>query len=272
MTHYELLGISPEATREEIKQAYRKRALETHPDLRRGRPAEIKQASRQFVRISKAYATLIDPHKRMKYDDTLHPPTVAAPREPLVADHSGRITPPTPPAPPEHSRVREDLREIDDLRREIWEEPREVLVRHLILYLVFLAVLPFGLYALIQKAGSHTLDFRELLFIPISCGLGIWVAYGSWLRFMRVRASGGFAAFWEKDRRRRSRSRRRSSAGAQLLTQWSMLFLLALAVGSIMLITVLGGEEHSRLSASVFVLVASLVVLAVLCWKTFSRR
>ncbi len=56
-----------------------------------------------------------------------------------------------------------NLREIDDLRRQIWEEPREVLVRHLILYLVFLAVLPFGLYALVQKAVESRAGSYEKL-------------------------------------------------------------------------------------------------------------
>ena len=272
MTHYELLGISPEATREEIKQAYRKRALETHPDLRRGRPAEIKQASSKFVRISKAYATLIDPQERIKYDDTLNPPMVTAAAGPIAADREGRITPPTPPAPTEPARVREDLQEIDGLRRQIWEEPREVVVRHLILYLVFLAVLPFGIYALIQEATSRQLGLRMLLLIPISCGLGVRVFYGVWVRFLRIRASGGFMAFWVDDRRRRRQSRRRSSAGGLFLMLWYMLLLLALVGVSIMLIMDHGVAEPSILSASIFVLAASLVALVVLFWRAFSRR
>jgi curved DNA-binding protein len=62
--YYQILGIAPDATPEEIKKAYRKLALETHPDRNPNDP----RAEERFKRLSEAYGVLIDPHKRAQYD------------------------------------------------------------------------------------------------------------------------------------------------------------------------------------------------------------
>ncbi len=62
--YYETLGVSPDATPQEIKRSYRKLALETHPD----RNPDDKDAGDRFKKISEAYGVLIDPQKRMQYD------------------------------------------------------------------------------------------------------------------------------------------------------------------------------------------------------------
>ena len=61
---YQILGVSRDATQEEIRKAYRKRAKELHPDLHPG----DKDAERQFQELSAAYAILGDPEKRARYD------------------------------------------------------------------------------------------------------------------------------------------------------------------------------------------------------------
>ncbi len=62
--YYKTLGVSSDATPQEIKRNYRKLALETHPD----RNPHDGSAGDSFKRISEAYGVLIDPQKRMKYD------------------------------------------------------------------------------------------------------------------------------------------------------------------------------------------------------------
>lgn len=66
---YEILGISREASEKDIKTAYRKAALRTHPDRQQGKTdEEKKQAEEEFKEISKAYEILNDPEKKEKYD------------------------------------------------------------------------------------------------------------------------------------------------------------------------------------------------------------
>ncbi len=60
---YDVLGISREATQEEIKKAYRRLAREFHPDLNQDPEAE-----RHFKEINLAHETLSDPVKRRRYD------------------------------------------------------------------------------------------------------------------------------------------------------------------------------------------------------------
>lgn len=62
--YYRALGVSAEATPDEIKRTYRRLALEYHPDRNRG----DRQAEERFKDISEAYGVLIDPEKRRQYD------------------------------------------------------------------------------------------------------------------------------------------------------------------------------------------------------------
>ncbi len=64
--YYTLLGISPEATQEEIKRAYFALARRYHPDVN---PSQ--NANEIFLRIQEAYAVLSDPQKRLLYDQRL---------------------------------------------------------------------------------------------------------------------------------------------------------------------------------------------------------
>lgn len=62
--YYELLDIAPDASAEQIREAYRKLAFQYHPDKN---PAG-QEAIRKMQEINEAYATLIDPIKRREYD------------------------------------------------------------------------------------------------------------------------------------------------------------------------------------------------------------
>ncbi|WP_420564697.1 DnaJ C-terminal domain-containing protein [Thalassobaculum sp.] len=61
---YKVLGVSPSATQDEVKAAYRKLAKKYHPDLNHGDEA----VARKFQEVSSAYDLLGDPTKRKKYD------------------------------------------------------------------------------------------------------------------------------------------------------------------------------------------------------------
>lgn len=61
--HYEVLGVSREASPEEIKKAYRRLARELHPDVNPG-----EEASERFKLVTHAYDVLSDPEQRQRYD------------------------------------------------------------------------------------------------------------------------------------------------------------------------------------------------------------
>lgn len=63
--YYGLLGVEPTASREEIRDAYRKKAQETHPDWNPDDP----NASERFQKVKRAYQVLRDPERRAQYDD-----------------------------------------------------------------------------------------------------------------------------------------------------------------------------------------------------------
>ncbi len=63
--YYAVLGVSKDASAEEIKKAYRKLARESHPDAHRDDP----DAERRFKEVGEAYAVLGDEQRRREYDE-----------------------------------------------------------------------------------------------------------------------------------------------------------------------------------------------------------
>ena len=64
---YAILGVAEDADREAIKDAYRERAKEAHPDV-----SDAADATREFKRLTVARDTLLDDAERARYDDLGH--------------------------------------------------------------------------------------------------------------------------------------------------------------------------------------------------------
>jgi len=62
--YYSILGVSPSASDEEIKKAYRKLAMTYHPD----RNPDDPESENRFKKVNEAYAVLSDPKRRWAYD------------------------------------------------------------------------------------------------------------------------------------------------------------------------------------------------------------
>ncbi len=66
--YYDILGVDEDASDKEIKKAYRKKAMEYHPD----RNPDDPEAEQKFKEASEAYEVLSDPEKRQRYDQFGH--------------------------------------------------------------------------------------------------------------------------------------------------------------------------------------------------------
>jgi molecular chaperone DnaJ len=73
--YYEVLGVGKSASPEELKRAYRKLALQYHPD----RNPDDPQAEARFKEVNEAYEVLSDQGKRQRYDTFGHAGTQGQP-------------------------------------------------------------------------------------------------------------------------------------------------------------------------------------------------
>jgi len=101
---YQLLGVARGASREEITQAWRRRARAEHPDRRPGEAGD--EAAGRFRALAEAYHVLSDPGRRAAYDRALGHGR-AAPGMPAavpvavrVVRPGGGMAPPPAPGPP----------------------------------------------------------------------------------------------------------------------------------------------------------------------------
>jgi len=92
-THYQVLGVSAEASAEVIRRAYREKMRAVHPDVN----ANVVDGSQRLTEINMAWKTLSDSQLRRKYDASLFNPTYSSARssfrvaEPIVAYSPARF-------------------------------------------------------------------------------------------------------------------------------------------------------------------------------------
>jgi len=93
--YYQILGVPRNASEAELKKAYRKLAMQFHPDRNQGKE---KWANEKFKEINEAYAVLGDPQKRRQYDqfgtvgnigDIFGSPSTRATFEDMMRDFGG---------------------------------------------------------------------------------------------------------------------------------------------------------------------------------------
>jgi hypothetical protein len=156
-THYDLLGVAPDATAEEIQRAYRLLALRHHPDVAPDADQAVMAA------INGAWSVLSDPASRRTYDAGL-----------------GRPESPARPAPPPSSGWRPLDEDEDDIDPEdLSDDPYSPVERRpsdvLVMTPVLLVLGAVGLFFFSIMSGSDALRTFSMLLVPIS-GLGFVMA------------------------------------------------------------------------------------------------
>jgi curved DNA-binding protein CbpA len=81
-TFYDILGVSPQATADDIRRAFRQTAKRLHPDTADGTETLMRQ-------LNEAYETLRDPDRREAYDEALKPKAYRLPRRPAPGGTDG---------------------------------------------------------------------------------------------------------------------------------------------------------------------------------------
>lgn len=137
-SHYDVLGVSPEAGTDDVRRAYLDRARETHPD--RHIDADSRQradAERRMREVNEAWRILGNPRRRRRYDLERAPASMFASRADGTMPHDYR---PDRPDPPDSI----DFEEIDSTTRIIRGLPWMILVFVLFAIFVFTAYAATG--------------------------------------------------------------------------------------------------------------------------------
>ncbi|HET7719272.1 MAG TPA: J domain-containing protein [Acidimicrobiales bacterium] len=156
-THYEILGVEPDAGFEEIQRAYRLLALRHHPDVAPDTDPSTMAA------INGAWAVLSDPVRRHNYDFEL-----------------GHPEPPPRPAPAAPESGWQPLDDDDDLDPEdLSDEPYVAADRRasdmLVMTPVLMVVGAVGLFFLSVLSGSSGLRTFSMVLVPVA-GIGFVMA------------------------------------------------------------------------------------------------
>lgn len=156
-THYEVLGVEPGATADDIQRAYRLLALRHHPDVAPDADQTVMAA------INGAWSVLGDPVRRRTYDTDLGRPE--APSRPA------------PPPEPSWQPLVDDDEDADpeDLSDDPYEPVEQRPSDMLVMTPVLLVVSAVALFFLSIMSGSTGLRTFSMLLVPIA-GVGFVMA------------------------------------------------------------------------------------------------
>lgn len=185
MNRYDILGVKPDATVEEIKKAYRKLAAKTHPDIGGAVMAPL------FMSVQAAYETLSDPRKRAAHDREygLAPAEEQAQAAPAAPQPARRPAPPQP-TPEETARRRAEQKAAElTARRRRW---------------LVIGLITAGLAGI---AGYWIFQVIQLWqIVPPKDGLRLWAPQGAaavvyaivwaWSTLVAAIAEDGYTAFY----------------------------------------------------------------------------
>lgn len=160
-SHYEVLGVSAEASHDEIRRAYHRQARRHHPDAHSGSGREIvEEARRRMEAVNAAWAVLGDPVRRRAYDvetgrRPAPTPSPRRPQEDAASPFPEWFEPEETPAA--------DLEEdpVDPSRPR---GPADVFV----FVPVTLVALAVGLFAFGMMVQSPTLFVASLVLVPVA--------------------------------------------------------------------------------------------------------
>jgi hypothetical protein len=148
VSHYQVLGVAPHATHEEIRRAYRKLVREHHPDHNPDAPAE---ARARVASIIGAWEVLGDPEKRRAYDWAIGTTPRPGAAEPFLRD------------------------EPDDLFDDEFDDEPEVPVRQrpsdlLVVVPVFMLIAALATFVFGTMSESTMLRTVAILMAPVTAG------------------------------------------------------------------------------------------------------
>ena len=160
-THYDVLGVAPEASADEIQRAYRLLALRHHPDI----APDADQAT--MAAINGAWTVLGDPSRRQAYDAEIR----------VAGGHAGPTAPPPPPPGPgwEPFRWDDDDSDPEDLSDEPYEAVDKRPADMLVMTPVLLVVTAVGMFFFSIMSGSAGMRTFAILLLPLS-GIGFVMA------------------------------------------------------------------------------------------------
>lgn len=155
-THYDLLGVDPDATVEEIQRSYRLLALRHHPDVAPDADMTVMAA------INGAWEVLSDPDQRRTYDASLRRVETEPTAQPPGDTGS------------EPSADDDDL-DPDDLSDEPYAPVEHTPADMLVMTPVLLVIAAVGVFFFSVMSGSEALRTFAILLLPVA-GLGFVMA------------------------------------------------------------------------------------------------